>query len=99
MGDTESLEALGQALAAAGWRAVPRYDEIPVRLRVFHPTLPVVGETVNVTSERTGPWFRSSTGRPLARCDDLPRAVAAIDQLLGRFLPAREPITEGALTR
>ncbi|MEW2353958.1 hypothetical protein [Spirillospora sp. NPDC029432] len=99
MGDAELLEALGRALAEAGWRAVPRYDEIPVRLRIFHPTLPVVGETVSVTSERGGAWFRSSTGRPLAPCRDLPRAVAAINATLGRFLPTREPTTESALTR
>ncbi|XVQ11184.1 hypothetical protein ACQP1W_01010 [Spirillospora sp. CA-255316] len=69
----------------------PRYDEMPVRLRVWHPSNPVVGETVNVTCEPDGPWFRSSTGALMARCDDIPAAVAYVERELGALVRPRAP--------
>jgi hypothetical protein len=92
MSDTELLAALGCALLGEGWCAVPRYDQVPVRLRVWHPSNPVVGETVNVVCERDGPWFRSSTGALMARCNDIPGAVAYVECELGALVRLRAPV-------
>ncbi|MFC5744093.1 hypothetical protein [Actinomadura rugatobispora] len=78
MTDAEILRELGQALADAGWRVEVRTHELPVRLRVVHPSLPEVGDTVRVASDE--PWFRSSTGAHMARCDDLQGAVDYIER-------------------
>lgn len=85
-GDAEHLEALAGALTAAGWSAV-RYGDAPPMLRVTRPSMPVVGETVTVTSEPSGPWFRASTGDLVAPCTELRRAVAYVDATLGWLVP------------
>ncbi|GAA2414841.1 hypothetical protein GCM10010191_26100 [Actinomadura vinacea] len=82
-GDVELLEALAEALNAAGWGATLIRNDGPVRLRVAHPYVPALGETVSVMSHRSGPRFRSSTGEPMAPCSDLPGAVAYIERELG----------------
>jgi hypothetical protein len=92
MSDTELLGALGVALSGDGWCAMPRYHEVPVRLRVWHPSNPCFGETVNVTCERDGPWFRSSTGALMARCDDIPGAVAYVERELGALVRPQVPV-------
>ncbi|XVQ10259.1 hypothetical protein ACQP1W_48435 [Spirillospora sp. CA-255316] len=92
MSDAELLVALGVALACKGWRAVPRHDEVPVRLRVWHPSNPCFGETVNVTCERDGAWFRSSKGALMARCDDIPGAVSYVERELGALVRPRVPV-------
>ncbi|MFC5748582.1 hypothetical protein [Actinomadura rugatobispora] len=82
MTDVEILRELGRALAEAGWRVEVRPHELPVRLRVVHPSLPETGKTVSMAA--SGAWFRSSTGAHMARCDDLQGAV----DYLGRELDA-----------
>ncbi|MFC5749628.1 hypothetical protein [Actinomadura rugatobispora] len=91
-GDVELLEALRGALMAEGWCAVPRYHEVPGRLRVWHPSNPVVGETVNVACERDGLWFRSSTGALMARRHDIPGAVAYVERELGALVRPHAPV-------
>jgi hypothetical protein len=84
MTDAEILRELGQALAGSGWRVEVRAHELPVRLRVVHPSLPEAGETVNRTPD--GAWFRSSTGAHMSRCDDLQGAVDYIKRELGEVV-------------
>ncbi|GAA2427186.1 hypothetical protein GCM10010191_45080 [Actinomadura vinacea] len=92
MSDAELLEALGLALVGEGWCVVPLHDDGPVRLRVFHPSMPGFGETVRVMSHRSGPWFRSSTLELMAWCDDIPRAVAYVERELGALVRGRAPV-------
>lgn len=81
MTDVEVLRELGQALAEAGWRVEVRAHELPVRLRIIHPSLPETGETVRVAPGSAS--FCSSTGAHMARCDDLQGAVDYLDRELG----------------
>lgn len=88
MSDVELLQALGSALGGEGWMVLLITNDGPVRLRVFHLAVPGVGETVSVMPTRGGPWFRSSTGAPMAACSDIPGAVAFIDRVLGPYVLA-----------
>lgn len=88
VGEAEQLDALGDALTAAGWRTM-RYGDAPPMLRVTRPHVPDVGETVTVTCEPSGPWYRSSTGDLMAPCGDVAGAAGYVDRTLGRLIPAR----------
>ncbi|RFS85477.1 hypothetical protein D0T12_10600 [Actinomadura spongiicola] len=73
------LDALADALAFAGWTCVPRYDEATPLLRVFSPSLPMIGESISVKAGVGGvPWFISSTGDPLRPCHDVPGACVEV---------------------
>jgi hypothetical protein len=73
------LDALAKAVADAGLQSRSRYDQTPAVLQVWHPALPVVGESVTVTAGPDGqPGYRSSLGDVLAPCTDPARAVAAL---------------------
>ncbi|GAA2423254.1 hypothetical protein GCM10010191_39010 [Actinomadura vinacea] len=87
--DVELLQALADALATKSWSTTPLSHDGPVRLRVTHPYVPAVGETVSVMSQRFGPWFRASTGEPMAACSDIPGAVAYIERTLGVLVRQR----------
>jgi hypothetical protein len=86
----EHLDQLGWAIADTELVAVTRYAEAVPLLRVFHPALPCIGESVSVVPTENAKrswewWFRLSDGRLIAECDDLNRAV-------GQILEALDPI-------
>ncbi|WP_433333992.1 hypothetical protein [Spirillospora sp. CA-294931] len=88
---TGHLDALGGALAEAGWSSLSRYHEKPPLLRVFHPATPWFGDSVSVADSLEGtPWFWSSTGDPLAPCADLEKAVARVEEQITSFEPMAE---------
>lgn len=89
MDPAEQLDRLAAALNEAGWATRRRYGQIPVLIHVFHPEVPVLGDSISVEpSFGTVPWFKSSTGELLAPCDDLPLAVEQIAKLLGPYVKA-----------
>lgn len=79
------LEVLRSQVTAAGWCADVRTDGPVPLLRVWHSSFPAFGDSV---SARTGPdgtrSFYSSTGQPLAPCDDV---TAARDEVIGLLSP------------
>lgn len=80
------LDALGAELGRHGWSASLRFGRPPL-LRVCHPSLRGVGESVGVVSVDGEPWFWSSTGMLLAPCSDVRGARVAIGRGLGPFVP------------
>ncbi|TDD90761.1 hypothetical protein [Actinomadura rubrisoli] len=101
MTPTQHLDGLARVLPAAGWSTRPRYEEIPVLLRVFSPYLPAFGESVWVKPGVGGvPWFMSSSGDPIAPCHDLVGAVQGIADRLGPIAEAARAMgQEGPLRR
>ena len=91
IGDAELLRALGLALEGGGWKTMLITSDGLLRLRVWDASVPVLGETVSVACERDGAWFRSSTGIPMARCDDLPGAVGYVERVVGALVRPRTP--------
>jgi hypothetical protein len=87
------LDRLASALGSAGYWCETRYLAVPSLLRVRHPALPVLGESVAAVP---GPgafgtrvwWFRSSSGAFIAQCGDLRRAVEVIAGLLAPWVEA-----------
>lgn len=67
---TEHLDRLAEELANIGWSSTPCYEEIPALLRVWHPDLPVIGESVASNLALTAP--RGSCPQPVS---PLPRAL------------------------
>jgi hypothetical protein len=88
-GDAELLHALAVALEAEGWSTTLITLDGPVRLRVVESSVPGFGETVSVMPHRSGPWFRSSTGAPMAACSDIPGAAAYVDRELDALVRPR----------
>ncbi|MFC9973215.1 hypothetical protein ACFVH6_20220 [Spirillospora sp. NPDC127200] len=81
----EYLDQLGWAVAKTELVAVTRYgQEIPL-LRVFHPALSIVGESISAVPREDAEsawWFRLSDGTYMAPCTDLPLAVSEIFRAL-----------------
>jgi hypothetical protein len=87
------LDRLAIALGEVEYDCVRRSDGGLLRLRVWHPTLPVLGESVStVPGPGSTPgalvwWFRCSSGNLLAPCGDVNSAVTQILRLLAPFVP------------
>ncbi|MFB4314757.1 hypothetical protein [Actinomadura sp. 21ATH] len=81
------LDRLGWAVADTELVAVTRYAEAVPMLRVFHPKLPNVGESISavpVREDGADPvwWYRHSGGGRLAPCADPSRALECVFELL-----------------
>ncbi|WP_207939437.1 hypothetical protein, partial [Actinomadura darangshiensis] len=76
------LDELGAALGRKGWSASLRFGRPPL-LRVVHPSLRGVGESVAVVLVEGVPWFRASTGDLIGPCSDVRGARARIVRTLG----------------
>ncbi|MFD0683387.1 hypothetical protein [Actinomadura fibrosa] len=88
MNAVRHLDTLGGELAARGHRVALRYGP-PALLRVSHPALPVLGESVAVRPGPDGlPWFAASTGVLLAPCSDVPEAARKVVDGLAPFVAA-----------
>ncbi|MGI5163640.1 hypothetical protein ACQEU3_04725 [Spirillospora sp. CA-253888] len=72
------LDSLSWALVDAGWATTSRTCETIPLLRVVHPDLPLIRESITVHGHRWRLWFHDSSGRAIAPVSDLRRAVAAI---------------------
>ena len=85
------LDRLAGPLRGAGFECVRRGDGGLPRLRVWHPALPGVGESVSVVPgpgpRVTEPWFGCSSGTPLAPCGDPAGAATRVIGLLAPFVP------------
>jgi hypothetical protein len=83
----EHLDRLGWAIADTELVAVTRYAEAVPSLRVFHPKVPVIGESIIAasTQEAQGEavwWYWLPDGSRLAPCTDLPRTLERIFKAL-----------------
>ncbi|MFI0350381.1 hypothetical protein [Actinomadura sp. 9N407] len=83
----EHLDGLGWAIADTELVAVTRYAEAVPLLRVFHPKVPVVGESIIAAPAQEAQseavwWYWLPDGSPLAPCTDLPRTVERIFEAL-----------------
>ncbi|MEV4255536.1 hypothetical protein AB0J52_20470 [Spirillospora sp. NPDC049652] len=88
------LGRLAWALAEHGWMTSTLPWERPRLLRVFHPLVPHIGETVTVRRQRGRLYFLDSSGHTLAHVTKLHRAVAGLDTRLepcrlAALVPAR----------
>lgn len=83
----EQLDRLGWAIADTELVAVTRYAEAVPLLRVFHPKLPMVGESISaLPGQEDGRdsewWYRLPDGNGLAPCADLPRTIERLFEWL-----------------
>ncbi|MEV5573288.1 hypothetical protein AB0L06_24860 [Spirillospora sp. NPDC052269] len=76
------LGRLAWALAENGWMSSSRPWERPRLLRVYHPLVPHIGESVQVRRCRGRLFFFDSTGHVLGHVRKLERAVAGLDAQL-----------------
>lgn len=84
------LESLAADLTAHGLVCEVRDEERHTLLRVWHPSVPMVGESVRaipVGGRSQVWWFYDSSGQPVARCKDLPGSTCAVVARLARFIP------------
>ncbi|WP_433329885.1 hypothetical protein [Spirillospora sp. CA-294931] len=88
----DDLEQLALAMSSAGWQSRLLRDDHPPVLRVWHPSVPSVGDTITVAPEALGPgsqpWHKSSTGELVGQCADPQRTAARIQELLGPLVAA-----------
>ncbi|WP_030169886.1 hypothetical protein [Spirillospora albida] len=81
------LEQLANALIKGGWRTRTDLGRIPAVVRVWHPDVPLIGDNVSVHPGPDGqPWFHSSTGVPVAPCNDVRRAASEVAALLRPYV-------------
>ncbi|MCP2336446.1 hypothetical protein [Actinomadura rupiterrae] len=76
------LGRLGRALAERGWTTTTPSASSGLWLRVFHPVIPRVGESVCVGRKRVRLYYYDSSGDVLGRVGDLPRVLAGIEARL-----------------
>lgn len=87
----EHLEELGWAVAETELAAVARYAEAIPLLRVFHPSLPCIGESISAVpvcgqNGSASWWYRLSDGGLLAPCADPTCAVERLHEALAPIL-------------
>ncbi|MFC5185739.1 hypothetical protein [Actinomadura harenae] len=76
------LGRLAWTLAEHGWMTSSRPWERPRLLRVFHPLVPHIGESVRVHRHRARLFFFDSSGHILGSVRRLERVVAGLDAQL-----------------
>lgn len=91
------LEALAAELTALGLVCEMRDELRHTLLRVWHPAVPIAGESVQaipIYGQTETWWFSDSSGQLMTRCTDLQGSARAVVVRLARFIPQLAPLAQ-----